>query len=970
MANWTGTYTIASGLTGTSTGGNGASTFNNVGVTWPTSGTGLANFTLKITGGLGAGQERIVLSNTTTQITTTAPWGTVPDATSTYEIILRFYNGDHVTGNIVLGVLIVEVADSTTVYVDGLYTITTLNVLTSIRMAKTWATMATFEANNRTVQGKVSFWSYFYLNVTLTTPPLIQYVRFRDASQLMMITGDNDVSGVHHLVGENCAGALAWYSSGTLTTSHILRNILARKSALITLYFSGASSLFDQVYEQCWVDSSQSSTVIWLGNGPARQVIRESVIINGFGGYVSIVDASKSHTVRDCCIKSPTDGYGSGVLVGAPTSLHVGEHQITGNVLKGTRFLFAAAAIAAPGSGKSSFNDICPDVPCPSYWAFDIGSAGSYVTATSDNDFIAGQGNAAPENIDTTEATTSTANPSQYRNLSTARTNAKAVRNRPLNVDNIVAGTPGPTSLAVTFDCQNGAVAGQGSSSVNADSIAGQPTLNIANTTGFETGGVLEIGYGTARFETARVLSITPGISITFETNLVFTHTATQADTVKKSLRNWSLPLIRYGIVSGILNMSTDLPKREDWGFIWTGINKTWNGREWNWLQRGHSVTMQGLKPSTTYYYKIFCINPLGEEFTDDVEWSFTTAADPNYSDPGVSNVRQASTYQFNSPTPNRTGLLDLPAVGNVRAGTTFDGATKTGLLDLPAIVDVKIGVQFDQTTKTGTYDGTDRHSDPGEANVRLGTAYKANSPTNNKTGTLDLPVVGNVRAGVTFDGITKIGLLDLPAEAAVKVGVQFDQTTKTGLYEGLDRYSDPGVVNVRTAISYKFNTTGGDNRTGTLDLSAEYTDPGIVNVRDGVQYKYGAPVINREGTLDLPAEANVRDGVFFDNLTQEGSLLSVDPGVANVTIGVPYAINSVLKVGTLSLPFTPGQVADAVWDEMQVDHPISGTMGQLMNYLRLVGGEGTVAQLDDDDLVFGILDDDDITYGLLKGET
>lgn len=37
----------------------------------------------------------------------------------------------------------------------------------------------------------------------------------------------------------------------------------------------------------------------------------------------------------------------------------------------------------------------------------------------------------------------------------------------------------------------------------------------------------------------------------------------------------------------------------------------------------------------------------------------------------------------------------------------------------------------------TGTYDGSDRWTDPAEANVRKSTQYKANSTSNNKTGTL-----------------------------------------------------------------------------------------------------------------------------------------------------------------------------------------------------------------------------------------
>ena len=56
-----------------------------------------------------------------------------------------------------------------------------------------------------------------------------------------------------------------------------------------------------------------------------------------------------------------------------------------------------------------------------------------------------------------------------------------------------------------------------------------------------------------------------------------------------------------------------------------------------------------------------------------------------------------------------------------------------------PTEAQTKTGVTFYQSDvlKTGTYDGSDRWTDPGESNVSNGVAYKANSTTNNKTGTL-----------------------------------------------------------------------------------------------------------------------------------------------------------------------------------------------------------------------------------------
>jgi hypothetical protein len=70
--------------TGTSTGSNGPITLNNTGKAWTTN--GFVNYGIRITGGTGAGQSRLIKSNAATVITVEFPWAVVPDATSTYVI--------------------------------------------------------------------------------------------------------------------------------------------------------------------------------------------------------------------------------------------------------------------------------------------------------------------------------------------------------------------------------------------------------------------------------------------------------------------------------------------------------------------------------------------------------------------------------------------------------------------------------------------------------------------------------------------------------------------------------------------------------------------------------------------------------------------------------------------------------------------------------------------------------------------
>jgi hypothetical protein len=69
---------------GTSTGTNTTTTLNNTGKAWATN--QWANYQVRITSGVGAGQIRIISSNTATALTVAAAWTVTPDATSVYAI--------------------------------------------------------------------------------------------------------------------------------------------------------------------------------------------------------------------------------------------------------------------------------------------------------------------------------------------------------------------------------------------------------------------------------------------------------------------------------------------------------------------------------------------------------------------------------------------------------------------------------------------------------------------------------------------------------------------------------------------------------------------------------------------------------------------------------------------------------------------------------------------------------------------
>jgi hypothetical protein len=110
---------------------------------------------------------------------------------------------------------------------------------------------------------------------------------------------------------------------------------------------------------------------------------------------------------------------------------------------------------------------------------------------------------------------------------------------------------------------------------------------------------------------------------------------------------------------------------------------------------------------------------------------------------PPASAVLSGTTYDNGT-----AGNVVLPGAGNVRSGTTYgpSGGT-TGSLAVPSLADTRVGVAGDGGT--GTYDGSDRWSDPGVENVRAGETYRANSTTDNRTGTLE---TGGAAGSVELD--------------------------------------------------------------------------------------------------------------------------------------------------------------------------------------------------------------------------
>lgn len=214
------------------------------------------------------------------------------------------------------------------------------------------------------------------------------------------------------------------------------------------------------------------------------------------------------------------------------------------------------------------------------------------------------------------------------------------------------------------------------------------------------------------------------------------------------------------------------------------------------------------------------------------------------------------------------TGTLKVPTPGNVLSGVQTDATTGTYIG--PSTGTVKTGTAYGAASAlTGTYDGSDRWTDPGAANVLSGVHYKANATSNNQTGTLlsTDPGVDNVAQGTSYsiNSTALVGtftsLSTNPGISRVKIGTTYliNGTFLTGTYTGADRWSDPGSSNVSTGVTYLANTV---TETGSRDvIQNEVRELKIMpdsNITDQIVLSRGDHIV-----LNLRAVSDV--GQYFD---------------------------------------------------------------------------------------------------------
>lgn len=726
----------------------------------------------------------------------------------------------------------------------------------------------------------MQFWSAINPQATLTsaTTGSIQYMRFIGGQLTVATTTTmNNFEDVHHNWIEHITGVEAFnFAGGTAVVNAVYSNCLVRRSSTADFGF-GSNTNGSQAYYRCWMEDSFGG-IEW-STGPSTQTIKECVIKDLQSAPITVAATSsgKVYTIQD--------SYSYGQLVLHFTNAaHVGTLRSWRNHVRGAGI--ASVSTAGAGSFSSAFNDIANYYQRKSSVQAFAFSGGSTLSGgrTSDNDYITGQNLAFDDNIETSTATTSASSPSQYSGLSASRTNVKLVRNRPLTLDNVSTSSLDHDSVTINYDCTNGAVSGSGSTTINGDSASGGTTLNVASSTGFQVGETIEVGYGTARFEEC-VVSATGAGTITTTGVLAFTHTAADADTVKKQLRHIAIPYVRYGTSSGVYTMQSARAPREDLGLIFTGIRTTYNGKSYAFNRYSHSVPLDGLSPSTTYYYKVYADTPTSEILEAASEGTFTTSASPYYTDPGVGDVRSGDTYQFNSLTPNRTGTLVLPSENDVEDGVGFGtgGTEFTGNFESPSEDDVRDGTQYGAN---GTeFEGNAEF--PSEDDVRDGTQYGTDGIE--FEGNLVLPAIGDVRDtiqyganGTEFTGTfgdgtppTFAGIVSLVANSdgsitsswlaatdpstPIRYNVYIQAATATGLFSttpitttslSMRLYSLPTGSPLSNGVVYYVGVRAFDNNgnteTNTTSLSA--TSSGVSS---GEQYlAHGAFSINSSNNL------------------------------------------------------------------------------------------------------------------------
>lgn len=200
-----------------------------------------------------------------------------------------------------------------------------------------------------------------------------------------------------------------------------------------------------------------------------------------------------------------------------------------------------------------------------------------------------------------------------------------------------------------------------------------------------------------------------------------------------------------------------------------------------------------------------------------------------SYISPTATTVKIDTIYG-NSYTGSYTGSdrWSDPGQNNVLTGISYlaNAVTQTGQYIHPTTTTVKISTVYG-VSYTGSYTGSDRWSDPGQNNVLTGISYLADAVT--QTGQYIHPTTTTVKINTIY-GVSYTGSYNGsdrwsdPGAANVLSATTYlaNGVTQTGSYSpGAGLFSDPGIANVRSATNYLFS---GVTLTGTLQVPSYTT--------------------------------------------------------------------------------------------------------------------------------------------------
>ncbi len=232
------------------------------------------------------------------------------------------------------------------------------------------------------------------------------------------------------------------------------------------------------------------------------------------------------------------------------------------------------------------------------------------------------------------------------------------------------------------------------------------------------------------------------------------------------------------------------------------------------------------------------------------------TAGNGDDTDPGIANVRLATTYKFGGSS--LTGTAAIPGAANVRSGVATDATT--GTVVVPTAANTKHGVAVD-TASTGTYTGSDLWDAVTAAQLKHGVVVNQNGSS----------ITGTYRGYDLFDSMTA----DLIKHGVV---VNVDGTPITGTYRAADLWTALAASDVKLGVSA---LQDGTSFTGLYAASCDY--PAATDVKQGVSYALGTLTgvygYVPDGTHWPPTETQKR--LFF--------VLGNDPTLVGLLGGTVY---------------------------------------------------------------------------------